>query len=157
MYAIRSYYVYSCAFFNAQAQKVMTVCKGNTVELVPLNPDRTVVEWKDQKGNILTRLDEKGVRITDLSPKVTPHANTTYTVRQVDALNLISFGNFDPPPTNPSILSEYDYIQMPRNFIQNISIGFFSILDNPQELWDSTKYNPNNSAWRTNWYRSIGA
>lgn len=149
---------YSCMLVNIQAQ--MTVCKGSTVELVPPTSNGTVVEWKDQTGNALTRLDEKGIRITDLTPKVTPTANTTYTVRQVDALNLISFGSFDPTPVNPdpSTLSDYDYVPVPRNFVHNYDTGFFSILDNPQELWDSTKYSPNNPdiGWRTNWYRSIG-
>lgn len=151
---------YSCVFINIHAQETITLCKGNSVDLVPSNTAGTIVEWKDQAGNTLTRLDGKGIRITDLTPRVAPLANTTYTVKQVDAINLIPKGNFDPPPTNPypSSLSDYQYIPVPRNFEPDYARGFFTIQDNPQDLFDSTKYSPTSPdpGWRLNWYRSIG-
>lgn len=150
---------YSCVFFNIHAQQTISICKGNSVDLVPPNAG-TIVEWKDQAGNTLTRLDEKGIRITDLTPKVMPLATTTYKVRQVEAVNLVANGNFDPPPTNPypSSLSDYQYIPVPRNFEPDYARGFFTIQDNPQDLFDSTKYSPTapDPGWRLNWYRSIG-
>ena len=151
---------YSCIFFNIHAQTTITTCKGNSIDLVPPTTAGTIVEWKDQAGKILTRKDDKGIWITDLTPNVTPLATTIYTVKQVSALNLIPNGNFDPPPTNPdpSSLSGYQYIPIPRNFTHDYARGFFTIQDNPQDLFDSTKYSPNNPdvGWRTNWYRSIG-
>ena len=150
--------IYMCIFLNIHAQKTISICKGNSVNLVPQNSTGTIVEWKDSSGNTLTRLDEKGIRITDLTPKVTPLVTATYTVKQVDAKNLIPNGNFDPPPTNPSSLSGYQYIPVPRNFNPDYARGFFTIQDNPQDLFDSTRWSPIavDPGWRKNWYCSIG-
>ncbi len=148
------------SWFNIHAQQIISVCKGSSVDLVSSNTGATIVEWKDQAGNTLTRIDGSGVRITDLMPRVTPLTTTTYTVRQVGTVNLIPNGNFDPPPTNPypSSLSDYQYIPVPRNFEPDYARGFFTITHNPQQLFDSTKYSPTASdpGWRFNWYRSIG-
>ena len=148
--------IFTCIFLNIHAQEI---CKGNSVDLVPPNPTGTIVEWKDPSGNTLTRLDEKGIRITDLTPKVTPLVTTTYTVKQVDAVNLIANGNFDPPPTYPQNLSEYNYIApTKKTFTHEYNIGYFTINVNPQLLFDSTQYSPTNPdlGFRANWYRSIG-
>lgn len=149
--------VYSSISLNINAQKTITICSGSSVNLVPTNAG-TVVEWKDQAGNILKRTDNMGIVINDLSPKVTPTSTTTYTVKQILDLNLIPYGSFDPKPSDQinAAMSSFQYWPGKLNGVDpNYGQGYFTINTNPQLLWDSTRYVPRTYDWGANWYCSI--
>ncbi len=151
--------LYSSLFLNIYAQKTITICNGGSVNLTPSSIG-TVVEWKDQAGKILTRTDNMGVVITDLSPRVSPTSTTSYTVKQIlDSKNLIPYGNFDPKPSTAIVnaMTTFQYWPTKLNGVDpNYGQGYCTINTNPQLLWDSTRYVPRTYDWGTNWYRSIG-
>ncbi len=148
---------YSCIFLNIHAQKTISICNGGSVNLTPSTAG-TVVEWKDQAGNILKRTDNMGIVINDLSPRVSPTSTTSYTVKQILDLNLVPYGNFDPKPSDQinAAMSSFQYWPGKLNGVDpNYGRGYFTINTNPQLLWDSTRYVPRTYDWGANWYCSI--
>ena len=67
MYAIRSYY---------DAQPYATICEGDPAVALPSITGETV-EWRDNDGNLLTKLDAAtGVPVPDVAPSVSPTQTT---------------------------------------------------------------------------------
>ncbi len=135
------------------AQKTVEICPGDTVTLKTLLPYESIA-WRDGAGNILQIPDAQGVLVADTTPKVSPGVSTTYVARIVDpaAVNLITTGDFESDTTWQNF-SAYEYIPVPNDYVHDFARGFFTVVHDAQELFDSAKLGM--PYFESNWYQPI--
>ncbi len=153
---------------NGYAQPYATICEGDPAVALPSITGETV-EWRDNDGNLLTKLDAAtGVPVPDVAPSVSPTQTTTYTVTYVDA----SAGNLIPNPGFEGMsdaekqagFSAYQYLPDYDPTITNPALGrgpgTYGIGTSPENMFpgdlnlvDATK--PSTEVYKDAWYDDI--
>lgn len=103
---------------------------------LPIFEGVEIIEWRDDKGNVLTRRDSLGDKVNDFTPEIYTTDTTIYTVTYIDPtdkINLIYNGDFEAPLNDEEAdeLSEYIFVSPGDS---GAAEGFFGIGDNPRDL-----------------------